>query len=203
MVRMLKGMSALWGKRMVGVAAVVPILALIAAVLGGCEYSTDQYTDDGDLPGAAASPPPTNAGQDRPDSGGASNAPAVPLKQANDEQMRRLLGPPGSEELPYRTATGAAVAWSTDVPAGEYLLTAACVAAQYAVLEVRLGGAPPEESNILCHARRVMYLNHQGGIIAARIAAAADPLFGGSGIRLEPYPAVPGPPAPEIGRAHV
>lgn len=184
---MLRDMSALWGKRMKGVAAVVSVLGLLAASLGGCEYA-----DDGGPPGVAASAPPSNAGPGHPDSGVSSNSPAVPPEQANDEQMRRLLGPPGTDELPYLTATGAAAAWSADVPAGDYLLTAACVAAQYAELEVRLGGAYAEESNILCHTRRVMRLTHQGGLITARVAAAADPHFGASGVRLEPYPEVPG-----------
>lgn len=184
---MLRDMSALWGKRMMGVAAVVPVAGLLAAALSGCEYA-----DDGGPPGLAGSPPRSNAGPDRPDSGKASTSPTVQPERANDEQLRRLLGPPGTDQLPYVTATGAAAAWSTEVPAGDYLLTAACVAAQYGVLEVRLAGAAPEQSNLLCHTRRVMRLNHQGGLITARVASAAEPRFGASGFRLEPYPDAPG-----------
>lgn len=182
---MLRDMSALWGKRMMVLAAVVP--GLLAAALSGCEYA-----GDGSPPGPAASPPRSTSGPDRPDSGNAPDSPTVPPERANDEQLRRLLGPPGTDQLPYVTATGGAAAWSTEVPAGDYVLTAACVAAQYAVLEVRLAGAAPEESNLLCHARRVMRLNHQGGLITARVTAAAEPRFGASGFRLEPYPDAPG-----------
>lgn len=192
---MLRDMSALWGKRMRGVAAVVAVAGLLAAALSGCEYE-----DDGGPPGPAASPPRSTSGQGSVSS---SSSPTVPPERANDEQLRRLLGPPGADQLPYVTATGGAAAWTTEVPAGDYLLTAACVAAQYAVLEVGLAGAAPEQSNLLCHTRRVMRLNHHGGLITAKVAAAAEPRFGASGFRLERYPdAAPGSAAePDAGWA--
>lgn len=52
MVRMLRGMSALWGKRIVSVAAVVPVLGLLVAGLAGCEYADDV----GPSPSGAAGP---------------------------------------------------------------------------------------------------------------------------------------------------
>jgi hypothetical protein len=51
MVRMLRGMSALWGKRIVNAAAVVPVFCLLAAGLAGCEYADDV----GPSPSGAAS----------------------------------------------------------------------------------------------------------------------------------------------------
>jgi hypothetical protein len=175
---------------MVSVAAVGPVLALLAAVLGGCEYSTDTYAEDGDpeqsQPPAAASRPPTDAGRDLADSRDARHSP-----QDNIDALAELLGRPDGSGLPY--ASGGTASWTADIPAGEYFLTAVCVAAPGAELVVRLGTAAPERTSFRCGMGKVMYLDHKGGTISAEVVAPADAPYVVTGVRLDPDKAPRGP----------
>jgi hypothetical protein len=81
MVRMLRGMSALWGKRIVNAAAVVPVLCLLAAGLAGCEYADDV----GPSPSGAAGRTGNSIATD-----------TVPMASVDPELGRRALTPEGS-----------------------------------------------------------------------------------------------------------
>jgi len=180
MVLMLRGMSALWGKRIVNAAAVVPVLCLLAAGLAGCEYSTD-----GDAPRDAVSGLPSNASPDNP---------VTPHNQQdNIDALTELLGLPDGSGLPY--ASGGAASWTADIPAGEYFLTAACVAAPAAELTVQLGDAEPDRTTFGCGMGKVMYLDHKGGRINAEVVPPADAPYFFTGVRLDPDQAPRGPSA--------
>ena len=192
MVRMLRDMSALWGKRIAGVAAVVPILALLAGGISGCEYNTD-----GDAPRDAASGPPSNASPDNrvkpPSLRDPPNLQDNPNPQDNIDALTEVLGPPDGSGLPY--ASGGAASWTEDVPTGEYFLTAACVAAPGAELVVRLGNAEPERTSFRCGMGQVMYLDHKGGRISAEVVPPADWPYVFTGVKLDPDQTPRGPSA--------
>ncbi|MBT2596356.1 hypothetical protein [Arthrobacter sp. ISL-72] len=165
-------MPALWGKRMIGL-ALVPVLCLLAAGLNGCEYSSDS-----DEPRVADSPPSSSS------SGGQS---AQESQQGSIDALTEILGFPDGSGLPYASASAAS--WSAEIPAGTYILTAACVAAPAADLVVRLGNAEPERTTFGCGTGKVVYLDHQGGRISAEIVPLTDAPHVFTGVRLDPGPA--------------
>jgi hypothetical protein len=176
---MLVGMSALWGKPMVQFVVVAFCLLLGISGLSACEYSagensTDQKTTE----------------QEKPD--GDSPRPSSPPNLA---ALTRMLGPQSSTGLPYSTGTSAA--WTTDVPAGEYLLTAGCVGSRGAEVTVQQGDSAPEKSSFQCGRGHVVYLDHKGGRIVAEVVPDAKGQDGVTGIRLDRHPAPRGPGAAE------
>jgi hypothetical protein len=179
---------------MVRAAALGPVLALLAAMLGGCEYSTDQPADAGgpdqSQPPVAASTPATDAGRDRQDSRDARRSP-----QDNIDALAELLGRPDASGLPY--ASGGTASWAAEIPAGEYFLTAVCVAGPGAELVVRLGSAEPERTSFRCGMGKVVYLDHKGGRISAEVVPPADAPYFVTGVRLDPDKTPRGPSAAE------
>ena len=163
-------------------AAAVPVLCALAAGLGGCEYSTET-----DAPKAAASGPPFSTGP--------ANGTALHNQQDNIDALTELLGLPDEGGLPY--ASGGTASWTADIPAGEYFLTAACVAAPAAELRVQLAAAEPELLTFGCGMGKVMYLDHKGGTIEASIVPPADAPYFVSGVKLDPDQAPRGPSAAE------
>jgi hypothetical protein len=166
-------------------AAVVTVLCVLSAGLGGCEYSADP-----DTPKDAASVPPSNASPDD-----RVTPPNPPDPQDYIDALNELLGGPDASGLPY--ASGGAASWTEEVPTGEYFLTAACVAAPGAELVVRLGNAEPERTSFRCGMGKVMYLDHKGGRISAEVVPPADSPYVFTGVKLDPDPAPRGPSAAE------
>jgi hypothetical protein len=169
-------------------AAVVPVLWVLAAGLGGCEYSTDA-----DAPRDAASGPASSAGpasNPGPDEGDAPHR-----QQDYIDALTELLGLPDDSGLPY--ASGGTASWTADIPAGEYFLTAACVAAPAAELRIQLGDAEPNRITFGCGMGKVIYLDHKGGTMDAKIVPLTDAPHFVSGVRLDPDKAPRGPSAAE------
>ncbi|WP_146072310.1 hypothetical protein [Arthrobacter sp. Y81] len=178
-------MSALWGKPIIRVAAVLPALCLLAGGISSCEYNTDA-----DVPRDAASGPPSNAS---PDNRVTPPSPQDP--QDNIDALAEVLGPPDGSGLPY--ASGGAASWTEEVPTGEYFLTAACVAAPGAELVVRVGNAEPERTSFRCGMGKVIYLDHKGGRISAEVVPPADSPYVFTGVKLDPDQAPRDPSAAE------
>jgi len=157
---------------MIGLAP-VPVLCLLAAGLSGCEYSSDS---DGFR--VSTSPP---------SSSGSGSQSAQESQQASTDALTEILGLPNGGQLPYAAASAAS--WSAEIPAGTYILTAACVSAPAADLVVRLGDAAPERTTFGCGLRKVLHLDHQGGRISAEIVPVTDAPHVFTGVRLDPGPA--------------
>ena len=164
------------------VAMAVPVLCVLAAGLGGCEYTTDGYA-----PKQSASGPPSTSAPD--------TRAAPHNQQDNIDALTELLGRPDGSGLPY--ASGGTASWTADIPAGEYFLTAACVAAPDAELTVQLGDAEPHRTTFGCGMGKVMYLDHKGGRIDAKIVPPTDAPYFVTGLRLDPDQAPRGPSAAE------
>jgi len=133
---------------MVSVAVVVPILALLAAVLGGCEYGTDQYADDGDpdqsrptgRPATTVAAPPVPLASMDPalEAELERNMAAVELKLA--DLPAGASGGAGS--IGGHSSAGGGLTFSVVLTqAGTYTLTAICVGAAKAKLMVTSRGA--------------------------------------------------------------
>jgi hypothetical protein len=170
----------------------VPVLCVLGAGLGGCEYSTDA-----DTPRDAASGPPSSASPSTStdNRGTPPNRSDPQDPQDYIDALAEVLGPPDGNGLPY--ASGGAASWTEEVPTGEYFLTAACVAAPGAELVVRLGNAEPERTSFRCGMGKVVYLDHKGGRISAEVVPPADSPYVFTGVKLDPDPAPRGPSAAE------
>lgn len=167
---------------MLGVRAIMLVLIPLVAALAGCEYP-----DDREATGVPVSPPPSDPSP--------QNRVTPHSQQAYIDALSELLGPPGDDGLPY--AAGNAASWAADISAGEYFLTAACVAAPGAELTVQSGSAEPERTSFRCGMGKVVYLDHKGGPINARVVPSPDAPYGYTGLRLDPDPAPRGPSAAE------
>ena len=151
-------MSALWGARILRAKVLLLVLLL---PLAGCEYSPEE----------APEPAPTAT---------RSVDPAAFLA----EVTRQLAGPPAGSGIPY--ATGKTAEWTTDLAAGDYLLTAACSGATRLEVKLVRGQGLPEAWDYPCGEARATFIRHTGGILTARATALYGLDAGVAGVKIEP-----------------
>lgn len=150
-------MSALWGAR--NLRAKVLLLVLLLPV-AACEYSPDEPS-----PGPAARH---------------SVDPALFLA----EVARQLGGPLANSGVPY--ATGKTAAWTGELAAGDYLLTAACSGATRLEVKLNRERAFPQSWDYPCGEAHSSFIRHKGGTLTARATALYGLDGGVAGMKIEP-----------------
>lgn len=151
-------MSALWGARILS--ANVAMLAMLLP-LAACEYSPEEPPQ----------PVPTAT---------RSIDPAVFLA----EVARQLSGPPADPGIPY--AVGKTAEWTTELAAGDYLLTSACSGASRLELKVTSAHGLPQGWDYPCGEANSAFFRHSGGRLTARAAAISGLEAGVAGLKIEP-----------------
>lgn len=146
----------------------IAVAISLAGGLSACEYSSGN--------GRAVSGSAAPASASAPASG-----------ESNTDALMRVLGPPDSTGLPYETDPEATL--SSDIGAGQYLLTAGCVGSSGADVSVTFGGSSPEKYSFSCGMGKVIQIDHTGGKILAQVVPQEPRTGAVTGLKLEHHPA--------------
>lgn len=150
-------MSALWGARILRAKVLLLLLVLPVAA---CEYSPDEP-----LPAPTATH---------------SVDPALFLA----EVTRQLGGPPANSGAPH--ATGKTAAWTGELAAGDYLLTAACSGATRLEVKLNRERALPQSWDYPCGEAFSSFIRHKGGTLTVSATALYGLGEGVAGMKIEP-----------------